>query len=38
MMANHYDVIVRVEAQMLDSSISHALLNMQQLKVGRLVI
>jgi hypothetical protein len=33
MMVNRYDVIVRAEAQMLDLSTSHVLLNMQQPKV-----
>jgi hypothetical protein len=38
MMVNRYDVIVRAVAQMLDLSTSHALLDMQQPKVSRLVI
>jgi hypothetical protein len=38
MMVNRYDVIVRAEGQMLDLSIYHVLLDMQQPKVSRLVV
>jgi hypothetical protein len=38
MMVNRYDVIVHVAAQMPDLSTSRVLLDMQKLKVGRLVV